>query len=478
VVTDYDAPVAQNGVASTTGNNIKGLNFCNVTVTYEHPGKNDEIHVSVWLPNSDKWNGRFQGTGGGGWVMGSGADVLAPAINLNYAAANTDGGLPTTGDISSWATISEGNVNLYALDTFASTGLDDLAKFGKLVTTAYYGEAPKYSYWNGCSTGGRQGYMQAQRYPDNYDGILANAPAINWHKFIPAEFWPVVVMNQVGYFPPTCEFAEINALLIDACDELDGVKDGIVTNPYQCTYNITEAVGKTFSCNGTQRAVSEKTVEIVEKIWEGSADMETEESLWFGLNMATSFVGIADTTCDANNTICSSTPFNTSMQWFDYFLHHGEDIDFMNMTYQEYAGAFHRSVQRYESIIGTDDTDLSEFKAGGKKLLTWHGLSDQLIFPNGTINYYNDVAALNSDIDDFYRFFTVPGVQHCGNGDGALPDDDLGALVNWVENGVAPDILVATSQVSNDTKRTLCPYPKMQTYLGGDVDSASSFGCV
>ncbi|KAL1311474.1 hypothetical protein AAFC00_004417 [Neodothiora populina] len=471
-VTGFDITTQING--QVQAGNLTNLEFCNVTITYEHPGKGDNIHVSVWLPTPDKWNGRFQGTGGGGWVMGLGASVLAPAVNLGYAAANTDGGL--SGPVTDWALVSPGNVNLYALDTFAATGLDDMTQFGKLVTAAYYGEAPKYSYWAGCSTGGRQGLMHAQRYPTDYDGILAMAPAINWHKFIPAEFWPQLVMTQVGYWPPSCEFAAVNDFLMDECDELDGVRDGVISSPYTCPYDVSGAAGKPYSCNGTDSTINPKTVEIVQKIWQGARDMETDEDLWFGLTMAAPLNSLAGTDCSENNTDCYGAAFDTSQDWIALYLMEDGEYDFSSMSYQDYAKAFHRSDQRFKSLIGTDDPDLSEFKARGGKMISWHGLSDQLIFTNGTFNYYENVAALDSDVDSFFRLFTSPGVQHCGGGIGAYPDDILGALVDWVENDSAPETLPATSPVGNAT-RPLCAYPKMQVYLGGDVNSASSFGC-
>ena len=163
--------------------NLTNLNFCNVTVTYTHPGENDTIHVQVWLPLSG-WNGRFQGTGGGGFSTGVGSDVLAPAINAGFAAANTDGGHPSEDFFSAadWAWVSPHNVNEYLLQDFAGVSLHEMAVIGKQVIESVYATKAKYSYWNGCSTGGRQGLMMAQRYPEDYDGILANAPAINWDR--------------------------------------------------------------------------------------------------------------------------------------------------------------------------------------------------------------------------------------------------------------------------------------------------------
>lgn len=198
-VTNYSASLIQ--IDSHFPINVAGLNFCNVSVQYTHPGQNDRINVQVWLPLS-QWNGRFMGTGGGGWATELGALSLSYAVSQGYSAVATDGGhvYDLTGDPTPWALTSPGNVNWALLQDFAAVALDDAATIGKAVTTTYYGSPPKYSYWNGCSTGGRQGLMMAQRYPSQYDGILAVAPAIDWPSFVVAQYWPQIVMNQLGLY--------------------------------------------------------------------------------------------------------------------------------------------------------------------------------------------------------------------------------------------------------------------------------------
>jgi hypothetical protein len=177
--------------------NITGLNFCNVNITYTHPGYNDEIHVQVWLPL--KWNQRFQGTGGSGFVTGVFDEALAPAVAQDYSAVSTDGWhVLNVTSAAAWALISPGNVDCNLLQDFASMALNDMTVLGKAATKSYYGTAPRYSYWNGCSTGGRQGLMMAQRFPDAYEGILPGAPAINWPSFIVAQYWDQLIMNQLG----------------------------------------------------------------------------------------------------------------------------------------------------------------------------------------------------------------------------------------------------------------------------------------
>lgn len=178
--------------------NVTGLDVCEVTITYTHPGYNDAVNTIIWLPRPSKWSGRFLGAGGGGWVTGASNSTLAWAASEGFAIATTDGGHAAESPVSDWALLSPGNVNWPLLQDFASTTLDETATLGKGVVEAYYGTKPTYSYWNGCSTGGRQGHMMAQRYPKQYDGILASASAFQWGQMLMQEGWPQAVMNELS----------------------------------------------------------------------------------------------------------------------------------------------------------------------------------------------------------------------------------------------------------------------------------------
>lgn len=185
--------------------NISNLDVCEVNVTYTHPGQNDTINAMMWLPRPDTWNGRFMGVGGGGWMTGRGRPNLHRPAFDGYASIITDGG-HSSDDVESsprfWGLTSPGNVNWALLQDFAAVSIDDAAILGKGIVRAFYGRPHDYSYWSGCSTGGRQGYMAAQRYPEQFDGILAAAPAINWNEFLVAEYWPQLVMNELGKSVP------------------------------------------------------------------------------------------------------------------------------------------------------------------------------------------------------------------------------------------------------------------------------------
>jgi hypothetical protein len=179
--------------------NVTNLDACEVVITYTHPGYNDTINTVVWLPPTEDWSGRFLGNGGGGWNAGVEDNATLPwAVSEGFAVVSTDGGHVLGAEPDKWALISPGNLNWALLQDFASTSLDEAATLGKAVVKAFYGKPPSYSYWNGCSQGGRQGHMLAQRYPEQYNGILATAPGINWGQIMMQFYWAQAVMNDLG----------------------------------------------------------------------------------------------------------------------------------------------------------------------------------------------------------------------------------------------------------------------------------------
>ncbi|KAK7186462.1 hypothetical protein DPSP01_002109 [Paraphaeosphaeria sporulosa] len=450
------------------------IDFCNVSVIYTHPGQNDRINVSLWLPNT--WNGRFQGVGGGGWTTNADFGDMVSAVSQGYAAATTNGGHTATTNTSSWAMLSPGNVNLYLLQDFASVSLNDMTIIGKQLTEAYYGKPISRSYWNGCSTGGRQGLMMAQRYPDAYDGILAEAPAINWAEFIVAEFWPQRVMHEMEYFPNQCELSAITSAAVEACDELDGLEDGIIGMIGLCDFDPRSAVGKAYTCGDLASHVTEEAATIVQTIWTGARDAYGRFQ-WYGFPRGTPLNGLANTTCSSNGT-CIGVPFAISKDWHQIFLKRDPNFDPYSMTQAEWDAAFHASVNQYTSIIGTSDPDLTQFKNAGGKMITWHGMADQLIFYNGTVDYYERVLEADPGAKEYYRFYAAPGVGHCRGGVGAVPTDPLAQLVKWVEEGEVPTTLTANRTVEGRRwEQGLCAYPLSSKYIGGDPASASSFRC-
>lgn len=419
------------------------------------------------------------GVGGAGFATSSGDRSLGNGLALGYAVGATDGGHELNrGSAASWALISPGNVNTYLLQNFASVALNDMTVIGKAITENLYQKAPTYSYWAGCSTGGRQGLMMAQRYPEGYDGILAGAPAINMARFVVAEYWPQLIMNLMGVYPPACELNAITAAAVTACDALDGVVDGIISRPDLCYFDAQSLNGKSYDCQGVSSTFSTAATTLAQAVWTG-ARTANDSFLWYGLSYdAPMTPGLAMTACADGK--CTGKPFPIASDWISLFVQKNASFDPTTLTRSTYDKVFHASKQELTSIIDTSDPNLSSFRDAGGKVITWHGTSDELIFPEGTADYFDRVKAMDPDAESYYRHFRAPGVQHCGKGLGPFPGSAFDSLVKWVEEGVAPDVLAAESLPLNGTviRRNLCLYPQDSVYIGGDPNVASSFRCV
>jgi hypothetical protein len=450
---------------------------CEVTVTLTHPGANDHAKVQIWLPQTG-WNGRFQAVGGAAYSAGTIGDV-AGAVKQGYAAATTDAGVDTSGLNPSWALNASGQINTALLQNFASRSVHEMALVGKQVVADAYARSASYSYFNGCSTGGRQGYMEAQQYPTDFNGINADAPAINWNQFEVATLWPQVVMNEEHTYPTTCEFNAFNAAAVKACDKLDGITDGLISAPNRCDFDPRRLIGTKVVCNGKEISITADDADVVRKIWDGPRDTDGER-LWYGLPIGADFSYLAASNAGADG-VTTGSPFIVPAEWAAFFVEKNPAFSSANLTYTQFDQIFQQARAEYDTIIGTGNPDLTAFRNAGGKLITWHGDSDQLIPTAGTVDYRRHVDALmggTEKVDDFYRVFLAPGVAHCGLKGGV---DDLAALTAWVEQGKAPNVLHATLPTANGTTltRDVCRYPMVSRYTGhGDPASAASFRCV
>lgn len=485
-ILDIQAQEAHNysAVSLGPGTNEGGrytISFCNVTVTHTHPGWNDRVHTQIWLP-LEGWNGRFQALGGGGYSTGFGSTYLTYAVAQGFASASTDGGLKTGTGLStvstdlSWALSSKGNVDWNLLDNYATKATNDMAVIGKEITKSFYEKTASYSYFSGCSGGGRQALMMAQKYPDVFDGILAVAPAINLQTFIPAGYWPSRVMHETEVFPRPCEVDAFTAAAVKACDRLDGVEDGIISSPDLCDVTAADFVGKSYTCNGTQHTFSASSAKVIQAAWSGSRAVSKQYG-WHGVNKDAELGSYyVPTTCSANDT-CNSTGSDLFGNWFKYLVAKDPAFVTNNMTEKQFFEGMHSSIVDYTSMVGNSDPNLSAFKGAGGKIITWHGLADDAIPPNGTVSYYERVLKGDPNAHEFHRFFEAPGVAHCYGGLGPVPNGAMSQLVEWVEKDHAPDVLHATKG-SNNTARDLCPYPLRQKYIGGDSRLSTSFTCI
>jgi hypothetical protein len=448
--------------------------WCDITVTLTHPGANDHVNIKISLPQDRrKWTGRFQATGGSAYLAGDFGAPLVTAVKAGYAAAATDAGVGrAVVDVSGWALDANGKVNTPLLKNFASRSLHDMAVVGKDAALKFYGSPVRYAYWNGCSTGGRQGFEEAQDYPHDFQGILAPAPAINWDRFAVATLWPQVVFNEEKTYPTQCELEAFNTAAVKACDTLDGVKDGIIDNPQHCKWDARRLIGTKVLCEGKEITISAAVADVVDKIWMGPISPDGKR-LWYGPNKGASFSSLATV----------GSPFFVADNWVKYFVKKDPRFDTTKLTYRQFDEIFRQSRQDYDSVIGTDDPDLSAFRKAGGKLLSWHGQADNLIPTQGSVDYRERVDRLmggDKKVDEFYRLFLLPGVTHCGGGPGPQPTDDLGALVNWVEKGQAPATLAAaiTGADGKTVTRNVCRYPQVTRYTGhGDPATAASHRC-
>jgi pimeloyl-ACP methyl ester carboxylesterase len=439
--------------------------FCRVALTVA-----PAINIEVWLPKST-WNKRYQGVGGGGYAGVISYGAMATALRDGYATASTDTGHPASAG-GTFALNADGTLNWGLIKDFAQRSLHEMVLKAKRIIRAHYGSGPKYSYWTGCSTGGRQGLMAVQRFPEEYDGLVIAAPAINWERFISAELWPQIVMNQaLGAAIAPAKLAALDADAVAACDAADGVTDGVINDPRKCHYDPASSVCQTGDDPAT--CLTPQEANAARKIWNGPTDRRGKKRIWFGLERGTSFAGLAGT-----------QPFPIATTHEAYWVRQNPAFDWRTLRESDFEGEFRLSHKKFDHVIGTDETDLHRFDKLRGKVLMWHGESDQLIFPRGTVNYYLRVLEENGGlrkVDDFMRLFMAPGVAHCAGGAGPQPVGTLEAVVDWVEKGIAPSRILATRTLTGGAVRSrpLCAYPKTAKWTGaGSTDDAANFVCV
>jgi pimeloyl-ACP methyl ester carboxylesterase len=469
--------------------------FCEVSIVVA-----PAINIEIWLPLPSAWNTRFKGVGGGGYAGTISWTALAAAVATGYSTASTDTGhsafAPNNGLGGGGFALNQpaDTLNWGLIKDFAERSELELARKGKAVAHAFYGTRPRFSYWMGCSTGGRQGWIMAQRHPEEYDGLLTGAPAFNWDRFIPAELWGEVVMNKEVGAP--ISLAKLNAVTnaaVAACAGHSGdgtlATDGFLADPRLCTYDPAQ-----MSCSaqpGNPNCLSSQETAAVSKIWDGPRD-DKGRRMWFGLDRGANLAGLD-----------GSFPFPIAADHFAYWLHQNPGFDWHTLTESSFVSDFFNSEAKFEEVIGTDSTDLDDFIERKAKNITYHGVADQLIFSRGTTNYFERLHKKYGDrnVDKFARLFMVPGMGHCTGGAGpnafgnnsssgglSVPSDPqhdiFQALVHWVEFGNAPDRIIATKYINDNPAngvsftRPLCVFPNVARYTGaGSPDDASNWTC-
>ena len=438
--------------------------ICRVQLTIE-----PAINVEVWLPRKRSIL-RLQSIGGSGYAGFIPFDKLAIAVKNGYIAAATDTG--HEGDLFDGKFVfkdgkfvfKDGKFQIDSLTDFAHRSVHEMTIKTKQIIQSFYHVPLSYSYWNGCSTGGRQGLMEAQRYPADYDGIYIAAPAIYWDKFIPAEIWPQVVMQEeLGRPIESDKLNKVRKAIIEFADEKDGIKDGIINDP--TTLEISDELLN-------QAGLNKDEIRTLRKIWQGPTD-QNGKSLWFSI----------EPTAPLDVLAGNEGPFPIPVDYLKYWIKQDPNFDWKSLGYKGYEKYFNQSVKMFAPIMGTDDTDLSQFKKLGGKMIIWHGLDDRLIAPKGSIQYYNDVLKTmggSENVNNFAKLYLAPGVDHCSGGDGPDKIDGFESLVEWVENGREPTTLIAKKIENGQVtmQRPLCQYPKKTIYTGnGDTNNPENFVC-
>ena len=451
--------------------------YCQVNVLYgTSPEQNINVRVGLPLNSLDggaggvqgAWNGRTQGIGGGG-CSGS-LNVTAP-VNAGYVGSGTDTG-HAGGDCEPGVN-EDGSYNLQFIDDFIRNGIKQQVLLSKSIARTYYGMAPAYNYWNGCSTGGRQGYLLAQELGTELEGILANAPAIYWTRFQTAQMWGQVLMNEALGAPiAAAKLNQATVSAVSACDGADGVTDGVIDDPRTCHFSAAANICGTPTAP-VSNCLTPVEASVIDRIWDGPRNAAGQK-IWFGLDRGTSLTGLNGT-----------NPFALGVTQF-HWDEHDRTFDWRTVDAAEYPQV---AQDGSRNIADETDTfgDLDVFRRHGGKLLTFVGGNDQLIMPRGVMHYYRQMAIRfgkgnGTDFDrlqDFYRLFRAPGVGHCVGGSGPQPQNLFDALVNWVEHGAAPQQIQAQAQTANGAiTRPLCPYPQTAVYNGsGSPNVATSFHC-
>lgn len=515
------------------------------------PSTSPGIGIEVWLPSKTNWNQRVHVVGGGGWaggvegsttaVAGTGTGPMPTATIAGVegaVSASTDSGHANMINGGSFAMKPDGNINTALWADYSWRSIHEMAVKTKALATAFFGTAPKYSYWDGFSTGGRQGMKEAQANPADFDGILAGAPAMNFTRMTTSSLYPQVVFQRdLGGTPlTTAQQDQVSNAAIASCDVVGGQHMGYILNPSACTYDPTKDANvlctSSGGTNATSACVSTTQAQALNKIWYGmtadgsvpdpatdngwatstAASLPTGNRRWFGLNRGTSpyaaaFRGIGLASVNRPFFVASDIVAlelqDPSYAVYDLSPSDPAPIRFVNATgngaskwktlsYDGLSHAFDRGIALQSAFadVNTDNPDLGAFQARNGKLLHYHGLNDELISPQGSVNYYSRVVGQMGleSVQSFYRLFLIPGWGHgspngtsnpSANGPAPKTNQLYAVLTDWVEKGIAPSSVEMSSPSSIPVARTLpiCAYPKKPTYTSGDPNAAASYGC-
>jgi feruloyl esterase len=440
--------------------------FCRVTATLT-PTADSAIKVEVWMPTRG-WSGRFVGVGNGGFGGVISYSAMASALRQSAATASSDTGHSSAGG-------AFGMNHPEKIIDWASRSTHLMTESAKSIVRAFYDASPRYSYFSGCSTGGHQGLSEAQRYPADYDGILAGAHGANRTHLHASFLWAYAAAHKdpAATLPPA-KLTLLHDAVMNACDALDRVKDGMLTNPSRCHFDPSSLRCKDADQPG---CLTKPQVEAVKKVYGGMRNPRTKQLLYPGWPLGS-----------------EATPGGI---WADMSLAEPSYEDlfrywvFDNPQWDWRTFDFDKDMQKADATLAATvnalSSDLSAFRGHGGKLLMYHGVNDNRVSASDSIDYYRSVVATlprkephGLVVNAVIRLFLVPGMGHCGGGPGPTTFDGLGALQDWVEKGDPPSRIVGSHVEGGKTTMTrpLCPYPEEAVYAGrGDTNDAANFAC-
>jgi Tannase and feruloyl esterase len=443
-----------------------------------------EIAFEVSLPS--KWNGRFYMIGNGGHA-GEALDDAGrvaqrnQALQVGFAFAQTNTGHDARKEPGASFVLTNPQK---AID-YAWRAVHLTATTAKAITKEYYRRPVSRAYWNSCSNGGRQGLIEAQRFPEDFDGIVANAPWVDQTGFTIGAMWNQKALSDAPVTP--AKLALLADRVMTKCDAIDGLKDGLIDDPRKCNFDPVRDVPACAAGNDGADCLTSAQAEAIAKVYSGPVSngkpffpgyMPGSEAVMslFGGGTGSGWLNVII----AQQPDAKPADFNLAENTMRFLAFKPPQPDYDYKTFD-----FDRDIHLLDDWSRQADAknpDLAKFRKHGGKLLMTYGWADSILQPMAGVNYYEQAVAKNGpDTTEFFRLFMVPGMAHCGGGIGPDRHDPMTAMINWVEKGKAPDSIRASREVSDQVVRTrpLCPYPQVARYSGqGSIDDAANFSCV
>ena len=467
-----DAATACENLTTLTLPNVKitqavsEASHCRVTAVAT-PTSDSKINFEVWLPPSTSWNGRLMGIGTNGFQGAISYDDMRIALGRGYATVGSDAG--HTGDDLRFA---EGHPE--KIIDWASRSIHLMTEAANNIVRSYAGRFPDRAYFNGCNTGGHQALMEAQRFPNDYDGIIAGAPAADRvHEIIGyLGVWEATHKDSVSLLPQN-KLQLLTKSAVAVCDALDGVKDGVIDDPRRCKFDPATLM---CSSSNADACLTAEQVMAAKSVYDGVRNPRTSEQIFPGWPRGSE--GFGDSVNSGwGQMINIAEPRRSG--FFRYFVFNDPNWDWHTFDFDrdvEYA-------DKKMGFISATSPHLSAFKSRGGKLLMYSGWVDPILRGDDVVEYYEAATKTMggaAKTSPFFRLFMVPGMGHCSGGPGTSSFDPVPALEQWVEKGIAPEKILA-SRVNRDVverTRPLCPYPQVSRWKGtGSTDDAANFVC-